>query len=274
MLGQVYLGVCMIVLSGCVSQKLTANPPTVEVTQKTVAFSVGETTVGAQERQFGHGSLTMVNLHDDENAAVEAGAAVLQKRGGKLIELTHGGTRRVEFSLRGRDYSFDPNRIFSKAGVRMTVRAADRGTVPEEAHLAVERFAEEFIRHFELNKKAAFIALHNNGDGGLSIHTYEPGGEWAADTDVLHVSTVADPDDVFFVTEERIYEALKAQHFNVVLQDNTIKRDDGSLSVYAGRHGIRYINVEAEPEHLAEQIRMVGVAAEVLNSNYKDGHLR
>ena len=53
--------------------------------------------------------------------------------------------------------------------------------------------------------------------------------------------------------------------FNVILQDTTIRRDDGSLSVFAGRHGIRDINVEAEPEHISEQIRMVGVAAEVLN---------
>jgi len=226
---------------------------------------VGETTVRAQERQFGRGSLTMVNLHDDENAAVEAGAAVLQHAGGKLIELAHGGTRRVEFSLNRREYSFDPNRIFSPAGVRATVRAADQGTVPEEACHAVERFANEFICYFALNKKAAFITLHNNGDGGLSIHTYEPGGDWAADTDVLHVSTVADPDDFFFVTDNRIYEELRAQDFNVILQDNTIRRDDGSLSVFAGRHGIRYINVEAEPDHLSEQIRMVEVAARVLN---------
>jgi hypothetical protein len=236
-----------------------------EVTQRTLAFRVGDTTVRAEERQFGRGSLTMVNLHEDESASVKAGAAILQKTGGKLVALRHGGTRRVEFSLRGREYSFDPNRIFSQAGVLMTVRAADKGTVPEEAHRAVEHFAEEFVHCFELDKKAAFIALHNNGDGGLSIYTYEPGGEWAADAEVLHVSKVADPDDFFFVTERRIYEELRAQDFNVILQDNTIRRDDGSLSVFAGRHGIRYINVEAEPEHISQQIRMVGVAAEVLN---------
>src|SRR3954464_7599042 len=86
-----------IALSGCVSPKLTGNPSTMEVTQKTLAFRVGETTVRAEERQFERGSLTMVNLHEDENASVEAGAAVLQKTGGKLIALRHGGTRRVEF---------------------------------------------------------------------------------------------------------------------------------------------------------------------------------
>lgn len=208
----------------------------------------------------------MVNVHDDENACVEAGAAVLEKVGGRLIELAHSGKRRLVFSVGGHEYSFDPNRIFSKAGVRLTVRNESNrdAKVSEKVYRVVDRFAEQFIRYFKLNKAPAFITLHNNGDGGLSIHTYEPGGDWAADTDELHVSSTVDPDEFFFVTDKRIYGELKARDANVILQDNSIKRDDGSLSVFAGRHGIRYINVEAQPEHFDEQVRMIETAVQLI----------
>ncbi|MFN7137743.1 MAG: protein tyrosine phosphatase [Limisphaerales bacterium] len=237
--------------------------PEVEFTLQRIAFTIGESKIHAQMRQFGTNSLTMVNVHDDEQTSVDAGVAVLEKTGGRLIELTHTGKRRVVFTLKGQEYNFDPNRIFSKAGVRLTVRGGD-GKVPEEAFEAVDRFAEQFISYFQLDKQPAIIALHNNGDGGLSIHTYEPGGDWAADTDELHVNPAADPDDFYFVTDKRIFNELKKRNFNVILQDNSIKRDDGSLSVFSGRHGIPYINVETEPVRLDEQIRMVEIAVQII----------
>jgi hypothetical protein len=256
-----------LVFAGCTSLKVAPTPsPQVELSLQKVAFQIGETKIHAQSRQFEKGTLTMVNVHDDEQESVDAAVKVLETSGGRLVELAHSGKRRVVFSLNGNSYSFDPNRIFSKAGVRLTLRNEnDRDAkVPEPAHLAVDKFAAQFIRYFKLDKAREFITLHNNGEGGLSIHTYEPGGNWAADTDELHVSKTIDSDEFFFVTDKRIYEELKKRDANVILQDNTIKRDDGSLSVFAGRHGIRYINVEAQPEHFEEQIRMIETAVEII----------
>jgi len=256
-----------LISTGCVSvRERASSSPKVEFLLQKVAFQISETKVHAQIRQVGKGKLTMVNLHDDENASVEAGVAVLQKCGGCLIELTHSGKRRVVFLMDGKGYSFDPNRIFSKAGVRLTVLDETNRDekVSEKIHRTVDRFAAQFILYFKLNRQKAFIALHNNGEGGLSIHTYKPGGNWAADTDELHVSRTVDPDEFFFVTDKRIYEGLKERDANVILQDNSIKRDDGSLSVFAGRRGIRYINVEAQPEHFDEQVRMIETAVEII----------
>ncbi len=260
-----FTGLMMFAFAGFVLADGKSKAPTVDFSLQRVAFQIGDTIVHAQVRQFGKGDLTMVNLHDDEQASVEAGVKVLEKIGGQLIELTHSGKRRVVFSIDGKEFSFDPNRIFSAAGVRKTVTG--EGKVPEEAYAAVDRFAKQFIDYFGLGKKHSFITLHNNGDGGLSIHTYEAGGEWALDTDELNISGSADPDEFFFVTEKKIYDELKQQDFNVVLQDNSIKRDDGSLSVFAGRHGIRYINVEAEPEHSVEQVRMLEAAVKAIGKH-------
>jgi len=60
------------------------------------------------------------------------------------------------------------------------------------------------------------------------------------------MNPAADPDDFNFVTDDRFFRAFKVQGFNDILQDNRIRRDDGSLSVFSGRKGIPYINVEAQ----------------------------
>ena len=85
----------------------------------------------------------------------------------------------------------------------------------------------------------------------------------------MYINPERDPDDFFFVTDQKVFDELKRRKLNVVLQDNRIRRDDGSLSVHAGRKGISYINVEAEPGHFQEQIRMIEIAFELLEDKRK-----
>ena len=252
----------LFLATGCACFVAAGDKPQVTLRLKQVAFRVGESKLLAQERRFGRGGLTLVNLHDDEQASVEAAVQVLQDRGGRLVELMHSGKRRVEFSWQGKNYHFDPNRIFSPAGVRLTLRGDE--PIPEGAYAAVETFAKDFIDYFRLDKQSVLIALHNNDEGSFSIRSYEPGAVYQADTARLHLEPGADPDDFCFVTEERVFLELQRRKMNVVLQDNTIRRDDGSLSVFSGRKSISYINVEAEPEHLQEQKRMLETAIEIL----------
>ena len=51
-----------------------------------------------------------------------------------------------------------------------------------------------------------------------------------------------------------------------MLQNNHRVRDDGSLSVYAARHNIGYINVEARHGHAAEQREMLQTLLDYLDS--------
>ncbi len=57
-------------------------------------------------------------------------------------------------------------------------------------------------------------------------------------------------------SDEISEELLKEQEINAVLQSKSAK-DDGSLSVYADKKNIPYINVEAEHGHVEEQARML-----------------
>ena len=52
--------------------------------------------------------------------------------------------------------------------------------------------------------------------------------------------------------------------FNVMLQDNANVPDDGSMSVYFARQRIPYLNIEANTDHLQEQIEMVRAARQML----------
>ncbi len=62
--------------------------------------------------------------------------------------------------------------------------------------------------------------------------------------------------DFILTTEKAFFNYLKQKKLNVVLQ-HPRPYDDGSLSVYAGKKKIRYINVEALHGHLDEQVRML-----------------
>jgi hypothetical protein len=241
--------------SGCKSRK---EKQRFEAVIQKVAFAIGDTRIHAQVSTFGTRPLTLIHLHEDEPTAVQATVSVLQKRGGRLIDLVHSGHRRVTFSLEGVNYSFDPNRIFSNDGLMKTLRGDV--PIPAGAYEAVRKFAEEFVSFFKLDAQPILIAVHNNGEGDLSIYSYQPGHTYAADAEQLAISSEADPDDFFYVTHGPFFEKLRAARCHVVLQNNQILRDDGSLSVFAGRRGIPYINVEAENAHLTTQIQMLEFA--------------
>jgi hypothetical protein len=195
------------------------------------------------------------NLHHDENTAVEAGLIVLSHHGGRLVELQHGGKRNIRFRLDGEVFLVDPNRIFTTEGVHQTLAKLSRRTT--DAEHAVERFGKELLSIFSIERTDTVIALYNNSEGDYSALSYKNGGKLASDAAAVFINDDRDPDDFFFVTETAVYDALRRRGYNVVLQDNRRVTDDGSLSVYCGRAQLRYINVEAQHGHLAEQVAMI-----------------
>jgi len=223
---------------------------------------LGETAIDARVKQHGQHAPTMVNVHDDENTSVRAGTVVIRESGGRLVELAHGGNRLITFKLQDDTYRFDPNRIYTEDGIRSTLTR--QGNYSEAAHAVVRKFASQFIETFALNHEPAIIALHNTGNGGLSINSYQPNRELNRAAAGVHESKSRSPGDFFYVTDERLFQWLKARDFNVMLQDNANVPDDGSMSVYFARQGIPYLNIEANVNHLTEQIEMVRAARQML----------
>lgn len=223
---------------------------------------LGETTVDVVIAERPGSRHLFCNLHDDENTSVEAGLVALRRSGGRLVELQHGGPRDLSFRLDGKTFAVDPNRIFTPEGARRSLAKLSRRT-PEAEH-AVDRFARDLLSLYAIERADVVIALHNNTEGEYSALSYAKGGVYASDAAAVFIKDGSDPDDFFFVTETAVFDALRRRGYNVVLQDNRKVTDDGSLSVYCGRAGVRYINVEAQHGHLEPQVAMLRALQDVL----------
>lgn len=210
----------------------------------------------------GEGGLDALNLHDDEETSVEAAKAVVGAHGGRVVELVHSGERNVTFGVGGRTYQADPNRMFTEAGRRRTL--ASLSQADDVAEAALEAFADSVLALYTAVEPVVVVTLHNNTDENYSARSYAAGAEYATDAAAVTIHPGTDADDFFFVTDRAIYDALVARGFNAVLQDNDAATDDGSLSVWAARHGVPYVNVEAQHGHTEAQSRMLEVLREVI----------
>jgi D-alanyl-D-alanine dipeptidase len=200
-------------------------------------------------------TIAFVSVHDDEETAVEAAVDVLREDGGRLLELRHTGEREVAFRLGGAEHRIDPNRIFTPAGRRGTL--ANLSTWSQPADDVVAAFADELLSTLGIDDVDVVVALHNNTPDRYTAANYLPGGTLAADAAKVHLQPGGDPDDFFFVTDRGVFDALADRGHSVILQNEATVTDDGSLSVWCGRMGIPYVNVEAEHGHRAEQAAML-----------------
>ncbi len=230
-----------------------------------IAFNIGNDQIHAVVHQKRSAVPTMINVHEDEYTSMEAGRKNIERHGGRLIELVHSGERLITFNLNGQKYAFDPNRVFSDAGIVETLQK--HSAYSEDAHAAIKSFALQYLQHFALDKEPVIIALHNTADGIFSVESFTPKSKFGSDAAAVHINPRRSKFDFFFVTETKFYNSLKDRDFNVVLQDNAQVTEDGSLSVHFASKGIPYINVEAEINHLPAQIEMLEVVREMLNGS-------
>ncbi|TWT88636.1 hypothetical protein Mal64_21220 [Pseudobythopirellula maris] len=211
---------------------------------------------------------TYMNLHENESTSVEAALAVLGGEGGTLFQLQHTGERRISFRVEGGSFSVDPNRIFTPRGARLTVESDPPASQEATAAAAKEtvRFGRRVLELAGVDKADLVIALHNNTEASYGMPSYLPGGDEESAAAEVRRQRTEDPDDFFFITAAPLFEALSDSPYNAVLQDNSEAADDGSLSVYCGRQGIAYVNVEAQHGHFAKQVAMLRALSEAIDA--------
>ena len=237
---------CLLLSDACVRRALTSAAQD---------YHLGDTLVESVLYRARGSDLLLFNLHENERTSVDAATHLIRRHGGQVLVLHHSGEREIRFLLSGRSFSFDPNRIFTDPGAFATV--APEGAGHSEAVRVVRDFAKDLVSNYSLDSMSVIVTLHNNTDQGYSAESYLPDGPYALDARKVFVDLRQDPDDFFFVTDEAFFTRLSQAGFNVVLQNNRFVTDDGSLSVLAGRHGIPYINVEAQHGHLKMQEKML-----------------
>lgn len=194
-----------------------------------------------------------INVHEDEQTSIDAVDHYSQQSPLHFVRLKHVQSRRIDFSLRGKNYSVDPNRIFTRKGRRKTLK--DGGKFSFKAAKQVKLLAADILSYLE--GKSIVVAMHNNTDVNYSIKSYLPDGDEAKNTADIHISDAWDADDFIYTTDKKFFDIFKAKDLNVILQDNKGYVNDGSLSVYCGSSGIPYINIEAQKGHFDEQVKLL-----------------
>lgn len=233
------------------------------VTEKIIRYDLAGNTVPIKVLQFGdRRDVVLISLHDDEATSVDAAKRILQEQGGMLIELENYAQRNIRFRLGQSAYKVDPNRIFSREGIKKSME--EFGQVSARAITEVERLGQRIIQLIPGEAKFV-IALHNNTPGLFNAKEYSPGSKRSSDTKKIYLAPEEDPDDFFLTTDKALYEKLADKGFNTILQDNKNCNDDGSLSVYCGKKNIRYVNCETEHGKAEQYYRMMETLFSSLN---------
>lgn len=222
------------------------KPPEIRiaVTEKTIFYKLANNTIPIKILQYGERTdIVFINLHDDEITSVDAAKRILQEHGGMLIEVENNGQRNIRYRLGQYSYKVDPNRIFSKEGIKKSLVQLSRTSVK-----AIDEAAKLGERILELipEQTKCVIALHNNTPGLFSAIEYTPGNKRSIESKKVYINPDQDADDFFLTTDNSLYEKLADKGFNTILQDNKNCTEDGSLSVYCGKRNTRYVNCETE----------------------------
>ncbi len=223
--------------------------------KKTILYNLGERLLPVSIWQYGSKkNIACINLHDNETASVRAARQSLEKWGGMLIKIENKGQRVIRFKLRGVEYAFDPNRIFSRTGIEQTLK--ENGAISPQAIEEIKKLAERLLNLLPA-ELTCVIALHNNTEGAYSVKSYLPGGDRKKDAKEVYENSRQDPDDIVFTTDESLYRKMAAFGYNSIWQDNKIAKKDGSLSVYFGEQNRRYVNIETQHGKINQYLEML-----------------
>jgi hypothetical protein len=254
----VFICQSFLVQSSCIQGDEKKNIPA----ETTIYHKLGEQTIQIRVSVYGNGKdLVLLNLHDDEKTSVDAARQFLATNPGMLIRLENNGERKISFRVSGKEYMFDPNRMFSRPGIIRTLEK--NGGTSHAAIAEVEKFATRILGLIPKNI-TSIIALHNNDDGDFSITSYLPGNANAKDSKEVSINSAHDPDNFYLTTDSSLYKSLVQQKYNIVWQDNFNADKDGSLSIYCGERNIRYINCETEHDKILDYVEMLRAAGRVL----------
>jgi hypothetical protein len=198
--------------------------------------------------QNGDSDRRYIWLHGDEQTARMALENHMKKNQGKAF-LVEGILRESEF------YGgiIDPNRIFSSLGAKANIQKYNpRWTSTQKAQrlLTIDTDRKIFFKNIFPKNGELLIALHNNYKG------YNINKELGR-SDAKSIKKDQNPRDFFICTNRLDFEILSQSPFNVVLQEKSPKKDDGSLSWAAIRNDISYINIETRLGWLSQQKRML-----------------
>lgn len=230
--------------------------------EKKIVYNIGENNLPVKVLQYGDiKDIVCLNLHDNERTSVQAAKSILEETGGTLIKIENNGQRIIRFRLKGAYYSFDPNRIFSRAGIEQTLH--ENKKISHEAIEEVEKFSKQLLALIT-DSTSCLIALHNNTEQAFSIKSYLPGHDRQFDAKAVYADSLQDVDDIILTTDSLLYQKMADNHYNSIWQDNDNAKKDGSLSIFFGEQKRRYINIETQHGKMKQYREMLKKLLKIL----------
>ncbi len=257
-------------------------------TQKsTINLTLGESIVNVNVYENAGVNITFFAPHHNEQTARNLAKEYVERGGGRVVEIESfddkgNAARYLKFTLKGKTYTIDPNRIFTDNGRSCNVAV--------EINETVKAFAESLLKIIfapdgkSLRDGERFVvAVHNNtdvdsktedaksndltavafvrGNGSLAL-TH---GAFEEQADGVFLSnTEMDADNFIFLSTPQYIGHFAEKGFNVVVQKSAPKLqskqctvDDGSMSVYSAQNTIPYICLEADGTYGAYRQRQM-----------------
>ena len=239
-----------------VLQPSHANGPAApaDLTHETHTLRLEEEKVWVHIYQRPGASVNFVSLHDDENTSADAAMAYLRQHGGRLVELRHGRGREIVIRRGGRLDRFDPNRMFTRTGLRGTLDDYRNLTAANEAIAGI--FADKVAAYIGISAGRPVVAVHNNSPGRLTIRDFMPGELYGAAARDVAIMADQDPDDFFFTNSEGLFQGVTKLGYNAALMRSQ-PPDIGSLGYLVNSLGGLYVLVEAEHGSFRRQLQML-----------------
>lgn len=244
------------------------HPPVFEgMTMDSTILELNDLPVELVKYKYGSEKISFLAIHDDEDTGVKAAFDYIRLNGGTIIDCQYGGQRNFAFNYNGQDFQTDPNSIYSRQGIAFGLEKYGKTDAVVSDQL--EQIGKEILNFYQPAKLGYMFTLHNNADEGFGISSYLPGEELENVADSVHVNPAMDPDDMILVTEKILFSKLKKENINVVLQHEEAE-DDGSLSIYAMKHKIPYLNVEVQHGHLEDNLMLIEAGVRALRESYPE----
>ncbi|RZK82074.1 MAG: hypothetical protein EOO92_03100 [Pedobacter sp.] len=238
------------------------HPPVFEgIKIDTTLLTLNDLKVNLIKYSYGKPTISLLAIHDDEDTGIKAAFEYIRFSGGSIIDSQYGDVRNFKLTNDGETFQTDPNSIYTKKGIPLGILKF--GPVDDDVVKLLDKTAKSILKLYDPGHLGYIFTLHNNGEGGFGIGSYLKGNELSSTADSVHVNIVADPDDLILVTELALFNKLKRENVNVVLQSPNAP-DDGSLSIYAHQKKIPYINVEVQHGHVEENLLLIEIAVKAL----------
>jgi hypothetical protein len=270
-IAQIFIVILMFFI--IVTLAVSADAATVKTTQK---LPLGDSEINVNIYENTGAGVTFFAPHHNERTGLNLAKDYVNRNGGRLIEIESldergNPMRYVKFTLGGKSYTIDPNRIYTENGRSCNVAAEVRESVKNFAERLLQIILDADGRSLRPNERF-IVAVHNNTDVSAkasgaqttdltavafiraqSTNNLFHGAFEAQAGGVFLSNTETDEDNFIFLSTPAHIGYFAEKGFNIVVQKPSAKLqsrqcavDDGSLSVYAGQTAVPYICLEAD----------------------------